>query len=334
MPRGARLDAPQALHHVMARGIDRQTIFHDDLDRDEFVSRLWKLAGSGAFELFAWALVPNHFHLLLKTARTPLSQAMRSLLTGHALWFNRRHGRVGHVFQNRYKSIVCEEEPYFLELVRYIHLNPLRAGIVATLEELDGYPYSGHSGIIGCVPQPWQQTQAVLEWFGSNGARARTAYRRFVSEGLAHGERKDLTGGGLRRSAAGWMAIRELRRGRESFTHDERVLGSPSFVESVLQEPPAFGTDDAISLADLVDLVCAVTGTEQDQLLGSERPRSLSRAREGIAFLWINHLRRSAREVATRLGMSLVSAYRCAKRGSRAREEWCRVLSTRQKVKR
>src|ERR1043166_1351650 len=125
MPRGPRLDAPGTLHHVMARGIERGAIFRDDLDRDSFLRRLARLANAGAIDVFAWALLPNHVHLLAKTALQPLSMAMRSLLTGHALWFNRRHERVGHVFQNRFRSIVCEEEPYFLELVRYIHLNPV-----------------------------------------------------------------------------------------------------------------------------------------------------------------------------------------------------------------
>src|SRR5947209_8729306 len=117
MARAARLDAPQTLHHVMARGIERGPIFHDDLDRDVFLGRIARLAEDGAFEVFAWSLLPNHFHVLLKTALTPLSEEMRSLLTGHAVWFNKRHDRVGHLFQNRYKSIVCEEDPYFLELV-------------------------------------------------------------------------------------------------------------------------------------------------------------------------------------------------------------------------
>src|SRR5882724_795553 len=110
MPRGPRLDAPGTLHHVMARGIERSAIFRDDADRNEFIRRLGQIATVGVFEVFAWALMPNHFHLLLKTGLAPLSAAMRSLLTGHAIRFNRRHDRAGHVFQNRYRSIVCEEE--------------------------------------------------------------------------------------------------------------------------------------------------------------------------------------------------------------------------------
>ena len=114
----------------MARGVAQQAIFRDDADRDDFVNRLAGASTAGAFHVYAWALLPNHFHLLIRTDKRPLSRAMRSLLTGYAGAFNRRHHRSGHLFQNRYKSVVCEEEPYFLELIRYLHLNPLRAGIV------------------------------------------------------------------------------------------------------------------------------------------------------------------------------------------------------------
>lgn len=137
MPRGPRLDAPGALHHVMARGLDRQLIFRDGRDRDDFVRRLASLAEAGALGIYAWALLPNHFHFLVRTAHRPLSRAMRSLLTGYAGAFNRRHRRTGHLFQNRYKSIVVEEETYFLELVRYLHLNPVRAGVGTSLRDMD-----------------------------------------------------------------------------------------------------------------------------------------------------------------------------------------------------
>ena len=165
MPRGPRLDAPGVLHHVMARGLDRQSIFRDDHDRDDFVRRLAALAEAGALVVYAWALLPNHFHLLVRTANKPLPRAMRSLLTGYAGAFNRRHRRSGHLFQNRYKSIVVEEEPYFLELVRYLHLNPVRAGVVANLRGLDRYPYSGHAAVLGTARYPWQDTATVLRQF-------------------------------------------------------------------------------------------------------------------------------------------------------------------------
>jgi len=106
---------------------------------------------------------------------------MRRLLTGYAQGYNRRHKRYGHLFQNRYKSIVCEEDGYFQELVRYIHLNPLRAGLVQNLGQLDRYPWSGHGVLTGKVQYSWQDADYVLSWFGKRAGQARRIYRRFVS---------------------------------------------------------------------------------------------------------------------------------------------------------
>jgi len=122
MPRKTRLDAPGALHHIVVRGIERRKIFRDDSDRDDFLERLSVILGESRTPCYAWALMPKHFHLLLKTGQTPISTLMRRLLTGYAVSFNLRHRRSGHLFQNRYKSILCREDAYLLELVRYIHV--------------------------------------------------------------------------------------------------------------------------------------------------------------------------------------------------------------------
>ena len=137
MPRKARIDAPGALHHIIARGIERGDIFTDDFDRNNFLKRLGKIVVETDTRCYAWALVPNHFHLVLKTGCAPIATVMRRLLTGYAGYYNRRHRRCGHLFQNRYKSILCQEDSYLKELVRYIHLNPLRAGLVDSLKSLD-----------------------------------------------------------------------------------------------------------------------------------------------------------------------------------------------------
>ena len=130
MPRSARIDGPGALHHIIARGISRRRIFDDDADREAFLDRLGAVLNETDTACFAWALIPNHFHLVLRTGHVPVTTVMRRLLTGYAMNYNRRHRRSGHLFQNRYKSILCQQEPYFLELVRYLHLNPLRAKVV------------------------------------------------------------------------------------------------------------------------------------------------------------------------------------------------------------
>jgi REP element-mobilizing transposase RayT len=122
MPRKTRLDAPGALHHIVVRGIERRKIFRDDSGRDDFLERLSAILGESRTPCYAWALMPKHFHLLLKTGQTPISTLMRRLLTGYAVSFNLRHRRSGHRFQNRYKSILCREDACLLELARYIHV--------------------------------------------------------------------------------------------------------------------------------------------------------------------------------------------------------------------
>ena len=136
MPRKVRIDAPGALHHIIIRGIERRKIFRDNKDRDNFLDRLGNVLSDTGTPCYAWALIPNHAHFLLKTGNTPISTIMQRVLTGHAVYFNRRHRRHGKLFQNRYKSILCQEDAYLLELVRYIHLNPLRAKVVSDFSNL------------------------------------------------------------------------------------------------------------------------------------------------------------------------------------------------------
>jgi len=234
MPRKSRIDAPGALHHIIGRGIDRGLIFRDDVDRDRFVERLAALLSETHAACYAWALLPNHFHLLVRTGVVPVAGLMRRLLTGYAIVFNRRHRRWGHLFQNRYKSILCQEEPYFLELVRYIHLNPLRAKLVDSAEALDDYPYSGHSALMGIRPVDWQDTDTVLTRFGRRKRKARRDYRAFLVNGIELGRRPELTGGGLIRSLGGWDEIKDQRRRKAYMKGDERILGDSDYVDEVL----------------------------------------------------------------------------------------------------
>ena len=198
MPRGPRLDTFNALHHVIARGIDRCSIFLDDADRRDFLVRLAEVATVPRLSIYAWALMTTHLHLLLRTGSAPLSRSMQSLLGGYAAAFNARHRRVGYLFQSRFKSILVEDETYLLELVRYIHLNPLRAGMVPDLDALDQYPWTGHAVLLGRHTRPWQDTDVVLRQFATTVGAARRAYRAFIADALAQPP-PDLDGGGLRR---------------------------------------------------------------------------------------------------------------------------------------
>jgi putative transposase len=159
---------------------------------------------------------------------------MMRLLTGHAGYFNKRHRRSGHLFQNRYKSILCQEDTYLLELVRYIHLNPLRAKIVQDDKALKQYPFCGHSALMGKLKRDWQDSQWVLKLFDHRLSTARQRYQTFVKKGLSMGRRKDLTGGGLIRSMGGWQTVLSMRKAKIFEKSDERILGDGNFVEQVL----------------------------------------------------------------------------------------------------
>jgi putative transposase len=162
--------------------------------------------------------------------RGTIRQEAFAVLTGYVVNFNRRHKRVGHLFQNRYKSTVVEAEPSLLELVRYLHLNPLRAQEVRDLRALDRDPWTGHSALLGTVPRPWQETATILAQFGPARARARRAYHAFVAAGLPQGHRPEFGGGGLVRSAGGWAAVRARRRREDPTVADPRILGGGAFV--------------------------------------------------------------------------------------------------------
>jgi REP element-mobilizing transposase RayT len=235
MPRKARIDAPGALHHVIVRGIERRKIFRSDYDRQNLVNRLSELIPETGTDCLAWALIPNHFHLLLRTGSVPIAVLMRRLLTGYAGWFNRKYKRHGQLFQNRYKSILCQEDPYLKKLVQYIHLNPLRAGLVADMDDLDKYPWCGHSAVMNKKVYPWQNIDYVYGLFSDQKRTARKKYRVYIEEGISAGKQTDLTGGGLLRSIGGWAELKSLRKASLRVKGDERILGDSDFVTDVLK---------------------------------------------------------------------------------------------------
>jgi putative transposase len=318
MPRHARLDAPGTLHHVMGRGMERTKIFRNGLDRKDFIERLGELCREGYFRVYAWALMPNHFHLLIQTNDRPLSLGMRKLLTGYVINFNRRHKRVGHLFQNRYKSIVCEEDPYLLELTRYIHLNPLRSKMISDIQELKKYPWTGHSAIMGEIKRDWQDSEAILSFFGSKKKRAILLYEQFLSEGISLGKRPELVGGGLIRSLGGWSAVLALRRKdiREAF--DERILGSGDFVLDLFSAAEQ-RTKDTLrltgpekSLSKLADEISKKEKITEKELRSGGRLKRISKGRKLFCREAVRDMRYQGAEVARFLGVTTSAVCRLA----------------------
>ena len=290
MPRKSRIDTPGALHHVIGRGINRQEIFTDKKDYQMFLERLGDLITKTKTSCYAWALMPNHFHLLLRTGDAPISVLMKRLLTGYAVNYNRRHNRSGHLFQNRYKSILCQEDPYLLELIRYIHLNPLRAKLISDYKSLAGYPYCGHSAIIGRRKINWQDTKYILRLFGDKQTDAKQRYSQFVRNGIEQGRRPDLTGGGLLRSHGGWTGIKALRDSGDYLKGDERILGDGAFVNEVLDKAEESFNDkyrlraEGYDMDKLIGRVAEITQLTPEQILDNIRETKRVEARSLLCF--------------------------------------------------
>lgn len=310
MPRGARLDAPGTLHHVIVRGIEKRRIVNDVADRKNFVKRLGELSAETKTSIYAWALMTNHAHMLVRSSEIGLCTFMRRLLTGYAISYNRRHRRWGHLFQNRYKSIVCDEDAYFTELVRYIHLNPLRAKLVKSLTQLDRYRWSGHGVIMGKIEYNWQNRDDVLKWFGKKEGEAKNAYRNYVEKGIAKGRRPELVGGGLIRSLGGWSAVKALRRSGDRELSDGRILGRGEFVERIIKESetqikyqlPLLEQHHKID--EFITEICQAENVSIEELKGGSRRKVISRVRALIAIGLVKTHGVALAEVARRLGVT------------------------------
>ena len=327
MPRKARIDAPGALHHVICRGIERTKIFRDDLDRVFFVRRLGGLVGETRTKCLAWALIPNHFHLLLKTGDVPIATFMRRLLTGYAVSHNRRHCRSGYLFQNRYKSILCQEDAYFKELVRYIHLNPLRAGLATDMMALDRFRFAGHSYIIGKNRNDWQSVADVLALFGDKKGISRQRYRQFVRTGIELGRQPELMGGGLVRSAGGWSAVRSLRQTGIFQKSDERILGDGDFVQTAIAE--AQETVDrryrlsvaGVGFEEVLTEVSNLLSIHPQKLTGPSKERSIVKGRALICYWTVRELGMSMTDVAYRLKIAVPTVSVAVKKGEKIAAE-------------
>ncbi|MBW1848200.1 MAG: transposase [Deltaproteobacteria bacterium] len=323
MPRQARLDAPGTLHHIIIRGIERKKIVNDDHDRQDFVSRMGNIALDTQTHIYAWALMTNHAHILLRSGPSGLSHYMRRLLSGYAISYNRRHRRHGHLFQNRYKSIICEEDPYFKELIRYIHLNPLRAKVMENLAKLDGYKYSGHSVIIGKVKNDWQNRNYVLTWFGKKEGEAKRNYRHFVKKGIDQGQRPDLVGGGLIRSQGGWSTVKAMRRLGVREKSDKRILGSGDFVKKLIHQSDHARKAQFSSYkrsqhaVSLIKNICKKEGITFDALRSGSRRQKVASVRFQLAKMFVEEWGLTLAETSRHLGVSTSAIAKSLYRSSR-----------------
>jgi len=182
MARPLRVEFPGALYHITARGNAQQSIFIDDTDRHQFIRLLGREILQQHWLCYVYCLMGNHYHLVMETPEPNLSRGLKRLHGTYTQWFNRRHQRVGHVLQGRFKSLLVEKDNYLQELCRYVVLNPVRAGMV---KEVGAWPWSSYRATVGIHEAPdWLNRDGVLSLFDGEQSRARRAYQRFVAEGV------------------------------------------------------------------------------------------------------------------------------------------------------
>jgi len=260
MARRPRIHFAGALYHVIARGNRRQGIFLDERDLERFLTYLSECKRRYFFRLYAFALMKNHLHLLVEVGEVPLSRIMQSLLFRYARYFNLRHEEVGHLLQGRYKAIVCDKDAYLLELVRYIHLNPVRAKIVKTPED---YVWSGHLSYLGKAGGDLIDEEFVLGQLGENRSLARRRYRQFVWEGISGGH-----------------------QGRYYRVKDQRYLGGDDFIERIGEERKQSGSwVYDVPLKVISEEVSRAMGIRAGRLHSGTRGREGARGRGLVAYL-------------------------------------------------
>lgn len=278
MARKPRIEFHGALFHVIARGNQKRRTFLIAKDYDDYLDRLWKYHEKFSFVLYAYCLMPNHVHLLIEMRGTPLSRIMQAIQFAYTQSFNRRHRTVGHLFQGRYKAILCQRDEYLLELIRYIHLNPVRARIV---KRPGDYRWSSHRGLVGLEKKPLSDVDAVLSQFGKRRKDAAKRYESFVMDAIASGHRDDLY---------------QLK--------DQRILGEDDFVADALEK----GKDDSgllgfydVSLDEVIDAVAREWEIARKDIVAPTRDRPGSFARGVVAYLAKKIAGISMREVGRHL---------------------------------
>jgi REP-associated tyrosine transposase len=249
MPRHPRVHAEGLLYHVMARGNDGQNIFLRESDYQAFIEALRTVRQRYPFSLYGYALMPNHFHLLLEVHRFPTARILQSLLTGYARRFNKLHHRRGHLFEGRYKAIVCDRDSYLLELVRYIHLNPVRASLV---KRPGKWQWSGHCEYLGKEKRGLIDSGPVMEQL-----KTAATYEAFIRDGAKVNYRAEWHPG-----------------------DGAPFLGPERFVKKIAKEPAPPSSSRRITLRALLKSVAAKSGLATEILLRKGRLGSVVKARD------------------------------------------------------
>lgn len=281
MARKPRIYYPGALYHVMLRGNAGQSIFSCDEDRYRFFLLLQEGTCRFGYRVHSFCLMDNHCHLVLQAGHLPLSKGMQNLSFRFTRWMNFREGRTGHLFQGRYKAILVDIDAYLLELVRYVHFNPVRAAMVKMPSE---YFWSSHRAYLGDELLPWLSTDLVLAQFDENTVKARSAYVAFMSDGIGEGHRKEFHSG----------------------SHEGRVLGDDRFADEVLLQAEG-AQGKRINVEQLKEVVLREFNCTMEELGSRSQKHSLSLTRAVMGWLAVQTGAASLTEVGKWFGRDVVT---------------------------
>ncbi|MFB0565497.1 MAG: transposase [Candidatus Aminicenantaceae bacterium] len=301
MARQNRIEFPGAFYHVLARGNNRQVIFKDDQDYKIYILRLKRYHQRYKFTLYAYTLMPNHIHLLLKTDVTPLSKVMQGIQQSYTSYFHNKYKSVGHVFQARYKAILCEKDSYLLELVRYIHLNPVRAALVSDIED---YLWSSHRVYLGYLNQSFVAKGFIFEMLFQDKFIAERKYRQFIQQGIekGHGDLFDNVNDQL--YLEGSEFVRRMKERIENQDQSGIQNGEQDFIR--LQDQNVLVSGEK-NLYEILKIVSEITGISLECILGRSREQKISDARSLCAYIATRHAGISNKSVAEFLGRDISS---------------------------
>jgi len=289
MARKPRVFYPGAFYHVTLRGNAGQAVFFDNRDRTRFYLLLQEGIERFRHRIHAFCLMSNHVHLAIQVGDIPLSRILQNLSFRYTRWINWCQRRSGHLFQGRYKAVLVDADAYLLELTRYIHLNPVRAGIA---KEPEDYPWSGHRAYLGFEVIPWLTTDWVLSQFSKRESSARRTYGRFVQDGKKGSYRREYhVGSGT----------------------DSRILGDDQFIDRVLEKEEK-RPRHRVSLDRIIQAVCESFSLEEGEFLVSGRDRRLSRARGMAAWLVMEYGIGTLGELSKRTERDVTTLSSAAKR--------------------
>jgi len=277
MARKPRIHIPGGVYHVMLRGNGGQKIFFGEGDYARFYLLLQEGTARFSYQVHAFCCMGNHIHLAIQVGNTPLAKIIQNVSFRYTRWINRRKRRIGHLFQGRYKAVLVDRDSYLLALTRYIHLNPVRAGMVQ--KPID-YPWSGHRAYLGKETLPWLSTEEVLSRFSKSRSTARKRYQEFVSEGMKEGHRE------------------EFHRGRAEAA-EAGILGDDRFIEKVLRQNRE-SDSRKIPLGRLVSRVLKDYELKSEQLAVLGRNRKAAEARAVVGYLSVQTESATLTEVAKR----------------------------------